>query len=108
MANDPIPQQETTVTLPPPPTAQLGPEAPPAPARPDHGRVLLARLLKMADGYRAANQVHQAIEMYFHLLERYPDAPEAAQAEERLIAIGDRLERGGELRQARSLFERLL
>ena len=72
------------------------------------GSALRARLLSMADGYRLTNAPHQALEMYFELLACHPDTPEAAQAQSRLLEIGDRYERYGEPRQARSIFERLM
>jgi tetratricopeptide (TPR) repeat protein len=70
--------------------------------------MLLNRLLKMADGYQAANALHQAAEMYFELVDRHPDTLEAVQARKCLIGLGENYERKGELRQARSIFERLL
>jgi len=109
MDSEATPPGESTVTLPPPQQA-LAPSPTDLPPADDTacGSSLLGRLLKMADGYRAGNQIHQATEMYFQLVERHSQTPEAAQARERLIAIGDSHERCGELRQARSIFERLL
>lgn len=69
---------------------------------------LLGRLLKIADGYRAENALHQAMSIYFELAEKYPGTPEASDALERLLEIGDRYEQEGEVRQARSLYERML
>ena len=85
----------------------LSPEEVISPAKRAGGSEMLARLLKMADSYRARNALHQAAEMYFELVECHPDTSEAAKAEQRLIEIGDNYERNGELRQARSIFERL-
>lgn len=70
--------------------------------------LMLERLLKMADSYRSTNALHQAAEMYFELVEKHPETPEAARAEQSLIEMGDNHQRQGELRQARSIFERLL
>jgi tetratricopeptide (TPR) repeat protein len=70
--------------------------------------VLLKRLLEMADGYQATNAPHQAAEMYFELVDCHPDTLEAVQARQGLIEISERYERNGDLRQARSIYERLL
>jgi len=72
------------------------------------GSVLLNRLLKMADGYQATNAPHQAAEMYFELVDCHPDTLEAVQARKGLIEISEGYERSCNLRQARSIYERLL
>ena len=69
---------------------------------------MLARLLRMADAYRRSGAPHQAMEMYFELVERDGESAEGLMARERLMAICDEYEREGKLRQARSLYERLL
>ncbi len=69
---------------------------------------LLARLLRMADGYRRENAPRQAIHLYFQVMNEHPDSPEGKQAREWLLEIGEQYERNGELRQARSLYEQLL
>ena len=106
---DSVTRDANTVHLPPPevPPA-LSPEAMNQPVRQALSSGMLARLLRMANSYRATNALHQAAELYFELVDCHPDTPEAAQAEERLIEIGDSYERNGELRQARNIFERLL
>ena len=71
------------------------------------GSVLLNRLLKMADGYQATNAPHQAAEVYFELIDCHPDTLEAVQARKGLIEISEGYERSGNLRQARSIYERL-
>jgi hypothetical protein len=67
----------------------------------------LGRLLALADGYLRSDSLHQALEMYFNLMDRYPDAPEALQAEERLLEVANRHEQAGELRSARAIYERM-
>jgi hypothetical protein len=62
----------------------------------------------MAGEYRAANSLHQAAEMYFELVDSHPGTLEAIQARKCLLEIGDSNERAGELRQSRSIIERLL
>jgi len=70
--------------------------------------VLLNRLLKMADGYQATNAPHQAAEMYFELVDCHPDTLEAVLARKGLIEISEGYELSGNLRQARSIYERLI
>jgi len=90
---------EVTVTPAPPP--------PPAPAV-EPPNPVLARLLRMADGYRRAGAPNQAIEMYFELVEQHGDSPEGRKAHAGLMELCDEYERAGKLRQARALYERLL
>ncbi len=77
-------------------------------ATPDAHAGLLKRLLDMADAYRAEGNVHQAIELYFALVESYPSTPQVRPALARLMDIADVYEATGERHQARSLYERLL
>jgi hypothetical protein len=84
----------------PPPAKEPDPIEPPNP--------VLARLLRMADGYRRAGAPNQAIEMYFELVERNGDTPEGKKAHESLMGLCDEYEQAGKLRQARALYERLL
>lgn len=69
---------------------------------------LLDRLLEMADAYRADHALQHAIELYFALVERHGDAPQAVRARERLVAIADREDAAGRRHQARAIYERLL
>lgn len=106
---------EITTTLSTPPlalTASVGASPPPAqPAEvlpeepPSFG--LAARLLRMADRYQDQYAVHQAIEIYFKLVEQYADTPSAGQARQRLLDIGDHYEANGEFHLARGIYERL-
>jgi hypothetical protein len=89
---------QVTVTSPPPP-----PPPAPAPRNP-----VLARLLRMADGYRRSGQPYQAIEMYFELVDDHGETPEGLQAREHLMAVCEQYEREGKMRQARALYERLV
>ncbi|HUY88111.1 MAG TPA: hypothetical protein VMV10_05225 [Pirellulales bacterium] len=68
----------------------------------------MSKLLNLADMYRAENSIHQAMSIYFELAEEHAGAPEAYDALERLLEIAKSHEDAGELRQARSLYERLL
>lgn len=76
--------------------------------RPPEPAPLLAKLLSLADAYRAENSIRQAMSIYFELAEEHAGAPEAYDALERLLEIAKNYEDAGELRQARSLYERLL
>jgi hypothetical protein len=69
---------------------------------------LLSKMLQIADRFRAEDSPREAMAMYFDLAEGYPGTPEAYDALERLLAIASRYEDDGDLRQARSLYERLL
>lgn len=66
-----------------------------------------SRLLAMADDYLRSGSLHQAIEMYFHLMGECPGTAEADQAEERILEVADYHERAGEMRLARAIYERL-
>ena len=123
-----IPMNNTMVVDPPAPGAPAvpgspvapavtPPEAPPAPAPvpapvpgvvPDGQSRVLVELLKLADTYRGTGSVRQGIEIYFELVEKYDETPEARMAGERLLEVARAFERGGELRQARGIYERLL
>jgi hypothetical protein len=72
-----------------------------------HLRVL-PRLLAMADTYRLAGSLRQAVEMYFQLVREHSDSPQALQAEDRLLEVARSYEEAGELRQARGIYEQLL
>lgn len=74
----------------------------------DERTPLLSKLLHIADMYRAEDSVHQAMSIYFELAEEHAGAPEAYDALERLLDIAKKYEDAGEIRQARSLYERLL
>ena len=83
------------------------PPAPPAPPAPPSSPVL-ARLLRMADGYRRSGAPHQAIEMYFELVDQHGETAEGITAHARLMDLCEQYETEGKMRQARSLYERLL
>ena len=80
---------------------------PPAPPAPPTSPVL-ARLLRMADGYRRSGAPHQAIEMYFELVDQHGETAEGILAHARLMDVCEQYEMEGKMRQARSLYERLL
>ncbi|MBM4043466.1 MAG: hypothetical protein FJ290_33685 [Planctomycetes bacterium] len=90
-----------------PDTAAVGPVPAPQPAQ-QKARRLLDSLLEMADALRAQRKLHQAIEVYFTLVEAHAGTDQAAQAFDRLVRIAERYDEAGERHQARSLYERLL
>jgi hypothetical protein len=81
---------------------------PSAPTQSGSSSRILARLLAMADGYREAGSLRQAIEIYFELIREHGDTPQGHRAEDRLFDVARGYERSGELRQARGLYEQLL
>jgi tetratricopeptide (TPR) repeat protein len=81
---------------------------PPAISTPHSRLRVLPRLLAMADTYRQAGSLRQAVEMYFELVREHADTPQALQAEDRLLDVARLYEEIGELRQARGIYEQLL
>ena len=71
-------------------------------------RPLIARLLRMGDRYLADNQTHQARELFFTILDEYPETPEAALAYQRIVAMAEYNESVKEEHQARATYERLV
>ena len=69
---------------------------------------LLMKLLKMADGYVAAGAKRVATDLYFTIVERHGETPQADRARQRLMEIAQRYEAAGEGHQARAIYERLL
>ncbi|MEI7703338.1 MAG: hypothetical protein WCK73_01925 [Deltaproteobacteria bacterium] len=96
-----VPEEITVVEV-----SVTPPAAAPPPAAPSSP--VLARLLRMADAYRRSGAPHQAMEMYFELVEEHGETPEGILSRERLMAICEQYEQEGKMRQARSLYERLL
>ena len=95
---------ETVAADPRPPLANDAGSSP----VPDPQARLLKRLLDMADAYRAKGNVHQAVELYFALVESYPSTAQVRPALARLMDIADVFDAAGERHHARSLYERLL
>ncbi len=69
---------------------------------------LPGHLLKLADHYLAHRAIHQAMAIFFELVEDHPDTSEASQARQQLMEISEQYEKEGRLHQARSIYERLL
>ncbi|MCX5683019.1 MAG: hypothetical protein NT049_04965 [Planctomycetota bacterium] len=86
-----------------------GPSDAVAPAsRPQTPTPVLVKLLKMADGYAKTGARHLALDLYFTIIDRYSETPEAERARLRLMEIAQQHEKAGETHQARALYERLL
>ena len=77
------------------------PDAEPNPA-------VLVCLMAEADRYHAENALHEAMEIYFEMLEDYEDTPQAKQARKRLMEIAADYERAGKPHHARGIYERLV
>lgn len=69
---------------------------------------LSGRLLMMANRYRTEGDIHQALEIYWTLVDEYPDTSQAKIATKKLMEIAEEYDREGARRMARSMFERLL
>lgn len=76
------------------------------PASPESS--VLSRLLRMADNYRSANMLRQALEIYWDLAENHSSTPEAQQARQRLLAICEWYETQGKLHHARAMCQRMM
>jgi hypothetical protein len=89
------------------------PQPPSVPAAPavvslEQPSLVLERLLQMADTYHRNGAPKQALEMYFSLVDSHGQTYEGQQARARLMTVSAEYERQGMLRQARSIYERLL
>lgn len=91
-----------------PAVASPGDSAPEPMPTPQMEAVLLWRLLGIADAHRAQKDFHQALEMYFELVEELLHTPQGEQACQRLMAMAAGYERAGEHHMARYIYERLL
>jgi hypothetical protein len=67
----------------------------------------LALLLKRAQLWQQDEKIHQARDMYFRLVENFPDTDEAHKAEERLLTMAQKLEEEGKVYMAMSIYDRL-
>ena len=100
----------------PPAATDVAPPPAPAPTRhvimsqpaADPASQMLARLLKMADGYLAQGALWQAMEIYLKIVKQYDETREAGLARERLLKIAERHENNGKGHLARSIYEQLL
>jgi hypothetical protein len=90
------------------PPTRPAPDDPAEQAEPPNRARVLGRLLAMADTYRKAGSVRQAVEMYFELIREHAESSQALEAEDRLLDVARYYEKGGELRQARGIYEQLL
>jgi hypothetical protein len=64
-------------------------------------------ILELAHRYAQRGEVHQAVELYFRLLQQYPATREATEAGRSVLEIAQRLEAGGKRRGALSLYLKL-
>lgn len=64
-------------------------------------------MLKRAESWQQDEKFHQARDMYFKLVENFPDTDEAHKAEERLLTMAQELEEEGKIYMAMSIHDRL-
>ena len=67
----------------------------------------LALLLRRAQSWQEAGKMHQAMDMYFKLVENFPDTDEASKAGERLLGLAQELEEKGKVYMAMGIHDRL-
>ncbi|MFQ5872494.1 MAG: tol-pal system YbgF family protein [Dehalococcoidia bacterium] len=98
-------------TFPAPPAA--GRPAPPPPAPPRDKRDKPAApvtgqfLMRTGRTYEEQANIHQAIYVYYQMIDRYPDSREAQESYERLLRIARDYEEQGQLYQAKHLYTRI-
>jgi len=68
---------------------------------------LVSVMLKRAESWQQDEKIHQAIDMYFRLVENFPETDEAHKAEEQLLSIAQELEEKGKVYMAMSICDRL-
>jgi hypothetical protein len=73
-----------------------------------HKARVLDGLYRLAEQHRSRGALRQAVGLYFEIAEEHPGTDQGVQARERLMEIADRYETGGESRQARGIYQRLL
>jgi len=64
-------------------------------------------LLRRAQSWQQDDKIHQAIAMYFKLVEDFPETDEAHKAEEQLLGVAQELEEKGKVYMAMSIHDRL-
>ena len=69
---------------------------------------VLDHLLEMAGRYQQEGALHQSMALYFSLLEKHPNAPQAALARDRLLRLADEFAAQGLRRHAAEILERLM
>jgi len=68
---------------------------------------ICASLLRVASALDEQGKVHQALDPYLKLVERYPNSPEASVAADRVLAIAEDMRERGQHHMAISVFDRL-
>ena len=66
-----------------------------------------SRLLVMANTLERMGKVHQALEPYLKIIEKYPDTPEVSTAIEKVLMIADDMRKVGQFHVAMRVYERL-
>lgn len=69
---------------------------------------LLSYLLEMAHKYQCQGKVRQAMDIYWKLVDQYPESEQANDARAMLLELARGYERDGKLYVAREIYEHLL
>ena len=67
----------------------------------------VSAMLKRAESWQQAGDIHQAIDVYFKLAENFPGTDEASKAEEGLLNLAQELEEKGMVYAAMRIYEKL-
>jgi len=67
----------------------------------------VSALFKRAELWQQDDKIHQARDMYFKLVENFPETDEAHKAEERLLTMAQELEEEGKVYMAMSIYDKL-
>jgi len=68
---------------------------------------ICASLLRVASALDEQGKVHQALDPYLKLIERYPNSQEASVATKRVLAIAEGLRQRGQPHMTMTVLERL-
>ena len=67
----------------------------------------VSAMLKRAESWQEDGKMHQAMDMYFKLVENFPDTDEASKARERLLGLAQEFEEKGKVYMAMGIHDRL-
>ncbi len=68
---------------------------------------LVSALLRRAELWQQEGKIHQARDIYFRLVENFPDTDEAKKAAEKLLGLAGELEEKGQVYMAMGIRDRL-
>jgi tetratricopeptide (TPR) repeat protein len=70
--------------------------------------LVLARLLKVANGFEEQGNIHQAIALYSKILQKYPDSKEAEEARTALFNLAEKYLKEGNTYHALALYDKMV